>query len=483
MSASVTPLTSGDGAEYEGHEGYADARMPPQDLAAEQSVLGGMLLSKDVIGEVTEVVTERDFYRPAHASVFNAVLALYNAGEPADAVTVASELERRGELGRVGGAPYLHTLIATVPTAANAGYYAEIVAKKATLRRLVEAGTRVVQLGYAGAGGAEVADVVDRAQAAIHDATTDATRPDGGAVTAAEAAADVLEDLDNPAPRDLVRTGLDDLDGIVGGLETGEITVVCGRPGHGKTLLGLQIVRNAVLPPAQGGAVPGGLGKSAFIFSLEMSRRLLMQRMLAATTRRGIRLDKITRSNPAAPPLDDDDWQRLGEANTALAAAKLWIDDSNYQTTASIRTSLRRHVQQHGVPDVVMIDYLGLITTVGKVERRDLAVAEITRDLKILAGELGTAVLLLHQLNRNSAQRNDKRPMLADLRDSGAVEQDAFAVLGIYTPQVDDRDDARVGEADISVMKNRQGRDGTAVVGWQGHYARLADLAPASTTP
>lgn len=448
---------------------------PPQNLPAEQSVLGAMVQSKNAIGEVTEILTERDFYRPAHAMIFSAIVDLYGRGEPADAITVLAELERRGELVRVGGGPYLHTLIATLPTAANATYYATIVAEKAQLRRLVEAGTKVVQLGYQGVVGAELTEVVDRAQAAIHDATTDATRPTGCAVTAAEIAADLLEELDNPAPRDLARTGLTDLDRILGGLEPGEITVVCGRPGHGKTLLGLQAVRHVVLP-----TVHGGQGKSALVFSLEMSRRLLMQRLLAAIPARGVALAKLTKADPTGPVLDDEDWKRLAESSAILAESRLWIDDSSYQSTASIRTSLRRYAQQHGVPDVVMIDYLGLISALGRVERRDLAVADMTRDLKVLAGELGTSIVLLHQLNRNVAQRADKRPTLTDLRDSGAIEQDAFAVIGVHTPQVDDPNDPRAGESDLWVMKNRQGRDGCATVAWQAHYARFANLAAAT---
>lgn len=461
-----TPMmqASGLGEEHDGLE------RPPSDVAAEQSVLGGMMLSPDVVGEVTEVVTERDFYQPAHSRIYAAVLALYNAGDPVDPVAVAGELERRGDLRRIGGAAYLHTLIATVPTAANAGYYARLVAHKAQLRRLIEAGLRITQLGYQGAG-ADLADVVDRAQAAIHDATTDATRANGNSVSLAEATNMMLAALDNTAPRDLVRTGLYDVDDILGGLEPGEITVVCGRPGHGKTLFGLQILRHAVLDQ----------GKHAVIISLEMSREQLTQRISSATA--GVLLEKITRSKKNAPALTDDDWQRLTLAAATFDDANLHIYDSAHQTTASIRTVLRRHAQQHGVPDVVMIDYLSLITPMGRVERRDIAIGEMTRDLKILAGELGTSILLLHQLNRGFAQRMDKRPKLSDLRDSGAVEQDAFAVLSVYTPAVsgDDPDNERSGESDIAVLKNRQGQDGCATVAWQAHYARFGSLAGAST--
>jgi replicative DNA helicase len=450
--------------------------MPPHDNAAEQSVLGAMMLSKDAIGEVAEILRAEDLYRPAHAALFAVILALDNAGEPVDAITVAAELDRRGELGRAGGAPYLHTLIATVPTATNASYYADIVAEKAQLRRLVEAGTRIVQLGYQSAQGAQIADIVDRAQAAIHDATTSTIRPDTGPVTGADAASVVLADLNDSHPRDLVHTGLTDLDCILGGLEPGELTVVCGRPGHGKTLLALQIARHAVLPPTEPSTstLMPGQGKHALIFSLEMSRKLLMQRLLASTPKAGIHLNKLTKK--PASELDQTDWKRLTEANAAIEAANLWIDDRSYQTTSTIRATVRRHVQRHGNLDVVVIDYLGLLTPTNRAERRDLQLAEMTWALKILADELGLPIVVVHQLNRNATQRPDKRPQLADLRDSGAVEQDAFAVIAVHTPSVDDPEDARAGESDLWILKHRQGQDGRVTAAWQAHIGRFGDL-------
>lgn len=439
--------------------------MPPADLAAEQSVLGGMLLSKNAIGNVAELITDRDFYRPAHSAVFNAALALYGSGEPADAITVGAELERRGELQRTGGAPYLHTLISTVPTAANASYYADIVREKAVLRRLVEAGTRVTQLGYHGATGADLDEVVDRAQAAIHDATVAATHHDDGPTPGGESSSAVLADLADDRPRDLVQTGIRDLDRLLGGgLEPGEVTVVCGRPGHGKTLLALQIARHAALKQR----------KHALVFSLEMSKKLLMQRLLSATPPRGVRLSTV--KGETKP--DQADWDRLAEADAQIQNSALWLDDASYQTTATLRTTLRRHIQEHGAPEVVAIDYLGLVSPGGRNETRALEIAAMTRDLKVLAGELGIPIVLVHQLNRQSTQRLDKKPQLADLRDSGAVEQDAFAVIGVHTPSADEgHDGSRLGEADLVVLKNRQGPTGVVTVAQQGHLARFVDLA------
>lgn len=452
-------------------ESGAVGPMPPQDLEAEQSVLGSMLLSTNAIGDVLEHgLTSRDFYSPAHAAVYERVLSLYGQGDPVDPVTAAAELERRGELARVGGASYLHTMIAMVPTAANASYYAEIVAEKAVLRRLIEAGTRIAQLGYRGGAGAELHEVVDRAQSEVHTATVNARSPEEGPVTGGSAASSVLADLADDTPRDLVQTGVADLDALTGGLEPGEITVVCGRPSHGKTLLGLQIARAAALDQ----------GKHAFVFSMEMSRKLVMQRTLSAWPKHGVDLGVVSKKKPAS----NRDWQLLTEADAAIQTANLWIDDSSYQTTGTIRTTLRRHIQQHGCPDVVVLDYLGLIVPTGKSESRALDLASITRDLKILAGELGVAIVLVHQLNRNSTHRHDKRPTLADLRDSGAVEQDAFAVIGVNSPDADEPNPAEHrGESELIVLKNRQGKDGLVSVAWQPQFARFANMSRERSTP
>ena len=248
--------------EMEPYTDLDSGRQPPQDLAAEQSVLGGMMLSKDAIADVLERLRPKDFYRPNHQQIYDAILDLFGQGEPADAVTVAAELDRRGVLRRVGGAPYLHTLIATVPTAANAGYYAGIVAEKAVLRRLVEAGTRVVQYGYAGADGADVAEVVDRAQAEIYDVTEDRGSDDMVA----------LEDLLQPTMDEIdaiqagggqgqgVPTGFADLDEVTTGLHGGQMVIVAGRPGQGKSTLALDFMRSCSIKH----------GRASVIFSLEM---------------------------------------------------------------------------------------------------------------------------------------------------------------------------------------------------------------------
>lgn len=440
----------------------ANAPHPPQDLAAEQSVLGGMMLSADAITDVTEQLRTRDFYRPAHQAIYEAILMLYGLGEPADAITVAAELEHEGQLSRVGGGSYLHTLIATVPTAANAAYYAEIVSEKAVLRRLVEAGTRITQLGYHGAHGAELSDVVDNAQAAIHDATVDTQHSDH-TVTGGHASAELLADLRNGDPQEVIPTGYADLDSVLDGYARGEVTVVCGRPGHGKTMLGVSAIRAT--------AIYGGL--STFMFSLEMGRKLLLQRLLASTPAHGIELAKLRKKIPMEPR----DWAEAERAHERISDTALWIDDNSHQTVSTIRTTLRRHIQQHGPLDVVVIDYLGLLTALGRPESRNIAVQEMSRELKVVADELQVAMVLLHQLSRKTTDRTDRKPQLADLRDSGAVEQDAYAVVAVQNHQVDDPNTDRNGEVDLHVLKNRQGATSTITAAFQPRFGRVVDLS------
>lgn len=525
-------------------------RQPPQDLAAEQSVLGGMLLSKDAIADVLERLRPGDFYRPAHQNIYDAILDLYGRGEPADAVTVAAELDRRSLLRRIGGAPYLHTLISTVPTAANAGYYAGIVAEKALLRRLVEAGTRVVQYGYAGAEGADVAEIVDRAQAEIYDVADRRLSEDFVP----------LEDLLQPTMDEIdaiassggisrgVPTGFTELDEVTNGLHPGQMIIVAARPGVGKALAlttplptpagwttmgevavgdelldadgqptrvvaateimlghpcyeiefsdGTVVVADAehqwpttrgirtssqlrcgwdtiaaagasmrsaqqgiatsLLAPvvqidsvrrvdsvpvrcvevdnparlylAGPGMVPthnSTLGldfmrscsirhrMASVIFSLEMSKSEIVMRLLSAEA-------KIKLADMRSGRMNDDDWTRLARRMSEISEAPLYIDDSPNLTMMEIRAKARR-LKQKADLKLVVVDYLQLMTSGKKHESRQVEVSEFSRHLKLLAKELEVPVVAISQLNRGPEQRTDKKPMLADLRESGCL--------------------------------------------------------------
>jgi replicative DNA helicase len=578
-------------------------RQPPQDMAAEQSVLGGMLLSKDAIADVLERLRPGDFYRPAHQSVYDAILDLYGRGEPADAITVSAELDRRGLLKRIGGAPYLHTLISTVPTAANAGYYAGIVAEKALLRRLVEAGTRVVQYGYAGAEGADVADIVDRAQAEIYDVTEARTSEDY--VPLEQLLQPTMDEIDAIASQGGIArgvpTGFVELDELTNGLHPGQMIVVAARPGMGKALAldtplptptgwttmgdvavgdeligadgrptrvvaatevmagrpcyevefsdGTVIVADeqhqwptdagirttaelrcgadrlipATLPARAGsrtallelgvhvawvravdsvpvrcvqvdneshlylageGMVPthnSTLGLdflrscsiknqyASVVFSLEMSKTEIVMRLLSAEA-------KIKLADMRSGRMSDDDWTRLARRMSEISEAPLYIDDSPNLTMMEIRAKARR-LHQKADLRLIVIDYLQLMTSGKKVESRQQEVSEFSRQIKLLAKELGVPVVAMSQLNRGPEQRTDKKPMLADLRESGSIEQDADMVILLHRPDAFERDDPRGGEADLIIAKHRSGPTKTVTVAHQLHLSRFTNMA------
>jgi replicative DNA helicase len=434
-------------------------RTPPHDIAAEQCVLGGMLLSKDAISDVLEVIKPNDHYRPAHQIVHETILDLYGRGEPADAVTVAAELTKRGDIGKVGGAPYLHTLIASVPTAANAGYYARIVRERAILRRLVEVGTRIVQLGYAGDGDAD--ELVDRAQAEIYGVTE--RRASDDYLPLSEIMPGALVEIESIGSRGGtmtgVPTGFADLDALTNGLHAGQMIVVAARPALGKSTLALDFARAASIRH----------GLASVIFSLEMSRNEITMRLLSAEAR-------VALHSMRTGQMTDDDWTRLAKRMSEVANAPLFIDDSPNMSMMEIRAKCRRLKQQHDLR-LVIIDYLQLMTSPKRVENRQQEVSEMSRSLKLLAKELNVPVIAVAQLNRGPEQRTDKKPMLSDLRESGSIEQDADVVLLLHREDAYERESPRAGEADFIVAKHRNGPTATVTVAFQGHYSRFVDMA------
>jgi replicative DNA helicase len=434
-------------------------RTPPQDLAAEQCVLGAMMLSKDAIADVIETIRGTDFYRPAHEIVFDAVTDLYARGEPADAITVAAELTKRGEMARIGGAPYVHTLVASVPLAANAGYYAHIVREKAILRRLVEAGTKIVQIGYAGEG--EVDDVVDQAQAEIYQVTEKRTTEDYAPLKdIMEGALDEIEAIDSRGDAMVgVPTGFTDLDELTNGLHPGQMIIIAARPAMGKSTLGLDFARSASIKH----------GLTSVIFSLEMSRNEITMRLLSAEA-------KVPLHHMRNGKMTDEDWARLARKMGEVSEAPLFIDDSPNLTMMEIRAKARRLKQRHDLK-LIVIDYLQLMTSGKKVESRQLEVSEFSRSIKLLAKELEVPVIAICQLNRGSEQRSDKRPMASDLRESGSLEQDADVVILLHREDAYERESTRPGEADFIVAKHRNGPTADVVVAFQGHYSRFVDMA------
>ena len=378
-------------------------RTPPHDVAAEQCVLGGMLLSKDAISDVMETIRPDDHYRPAHQIIHEAILELYGRGEPADAVTVSDLLNKRGELARVGGPSYLHTLIASVPTAANAGYYARIVRERAILRRLVEVGTRIVQLGYAGDGEAD--ELVDRAQAEVYGVTERRVSEDY--LPLSDIMPGALDEIEAIGSRGGnmtgVPTGFADLDSLTNGLHAGQMVVIAARPAIGKTTLALDLARSA--------AIKHDL--PTVIFSLEMSRNEITMRLLSAESR-------VSLHSMRTGQMGEEDWATLARRMSEVVDAPLYIDDSPNMSMMEIRAKCRRLKQRQGLK-LVIIDYLQLMSSPKRVENRQQEVSEMSRSLKLLAKEIDVPVVALSQLNRGPEQRNDKKPLLSDLRESGCL--------------------------------------------------------------
>ncbi|MFS0734442.1 replicative DNA helicase [Microbacterium sp. 1P10UB] len=435
-------------------------RTPPHDVLAEQSALGGMLLSKDAVADVIESLRGADFYVPKHELIYEAILSLYSHGEPTDVVAVTDELIKTGELQRAGGADYLHTLTSIVPTAANAGYYASIVSERALLRRLVEAGTRIVQMGYQGEG--EALDLVNNAQAEIYGVTgADAVEDYVPLTVAVDAAVDEIEAArGRDGQMTGIPTGFAGLDQLTNGLHPGQMIIIAARPAMGKSTLALDFARTAAI----------GNDMPTIFFSLEMGRSEIAMRLMSAEG--AIPLQAMRKGT-----LDSRDWTTIASVRGRINDAPLYIDDSPNMTLVEIRAKCRRLKQRVGLK-MVVIDYLQLMTSGKRVESRQQEVSEFSRALKLLAKELGVPVVALSQLNRGAEQRSDKKPALSDLRESGSIEQDADMVVLLHREAAYEKDSPRAGEADLIVAKHRNGPTDTITVAFQGHFSRFTDMAP-----
>ncbi|MEX3598983.1 replicative DNA helicase [Kocuria carniphila] len=420
----MSEYTSGSREEY--------GRSLPHDNVAEQSVLGGMLLSKDAIADVVEVLRGVDFYKPAHESVYDAVISLYGRGEPADAITVGDELTKRGEIERIGGVAYLHSLIASVPTAANAGFYAEIVRERAVLRRLVEAGTKIAQLGYSQDG--EVDDIVNEAQGEIYQVAERRTSEDYVVLSdVMEAAVDEIEAAGNREGMQGVPTGFIELDELTHGFQGGQMIVIAARPAMGKSTFALDIARSASIKH----------NMTSVIFSLEMSRNEIAMRLLAAE-------GTLQMQDLRAGTLQDEQWAKIAQIMGKMDSAPLFIDDSPNMSLMEIRAKCRRLKQKHDLK-LVVLDYLQLMSSGKKVESRQQEVSEFSRALKLLAKELEVPVIALSQLNRGSEQRTDKKPQVSDLRESGCLTGDTRILRADTGAETTMRELYESGEKDVPV--------------------------------
>ncbi len=434
-------------------------RVPPQDVDAERSVLGGMMLNKDAIADVLEVLIAEDFYRPAHEIIFKAILEIFGRGEPADAITVSSEIAKNGDLERVGGRTYIFDLVNSVPTAANAGYYAQIVADQAKLRSLIEVGTRITQLGYTTDGG-DVAELLNMAQSEVYNMTESRATQDHAEMK--DLVGDLLAEVQSNAAREGgmsgLATGFHELDDKLNGLRSGQMIIVAARPGMGKTTIAMDFCRHIAIREK----------KPVAFFSLEMNRVELGLRILAAES-------DVFLSNLIKGDLRQSQWARISKTLDRISTAPLLVDDSPNLTMMEIRAKARRLRQQHDI-EMIVIDYLQLLTSGGRTpESRQQEVSEFSRSIKLLAKELQIPIIAISQLNRNPEQRGDKKPAVSDLRESGSLEQDADIVLLINQPESIDGSLDKP-PAQIIVGKNRSGPTGEIELAFQNNYTRFANF-------
>lgn len=436
-------------------------KLPPQSVEAEESILSTVLLDNSTLVDVVEMLRADDFYRTAHQKIFKAVEELFRKSEPVDLITMANTLRDQGELEAVGGAAYLARLVDTVPSAVNVGHYARIVRDKASLRRLITKANEITQHCYEDAGNLD--QVLDFAEAAVFEISENKHRAAFHPLSKIiELNIDALEERQgNRALVTGIPTGFTRLDHMTSGLQGSDLIILAARPSMGKTALALNLARNAALD----GNVP------VAVFSLEMSKEQLSMRMLCAEAR-------VDAGRLRSGFLNPEDWSRITEAAGVLSEAPIFIDDSPDISATSIRTKSRRLKMDKDL-GLVIVDYLQLMRGAPGTERRDLEISEISRSLKLLAKELNVPVLALSQLNRRLEERSDKRPQLSDLRESGALEQDADVVAFIYRDEVYNKEENNPnrGTAEIILAKQRNGPTGVVPLTFLGTYTRFENPA------
>lgn len=435
-------------------------------MEAEESLLSAILIDNETLLDILEVLKPEDFYRTAHQKIFASIVELFNNSEPVDLVTLNNALKEKGELQAVGGAAYLATIVDTIPMALNANHYARIIHGKAILRRLIEKSTEIVQRCYQDRG--EVDDVIDFAEHAIFQVSEDKTAKAFHSIS--ELVASNFDTLEKRAESKTLLTGIpsgfSDLDHMTSGFQNSDLIIIAARPAMGKTSFALNIARNATVEYE----IPTA------IFSLEMSKEQLSMRMLCSEGR-------VDSSRVRSGMFHKQDWRNLTDAADVLSEAPIYIDDAANISTASIRAKARRLKMDKDL-GLIIIDYLQLMRGVVKSERRDLEISEISRSLKSLAKELDIPIIALSQLNRMLEQRSDKRPILSDLRESGALEQDADLVMFIYRDEVYNKDENNPdrGKAEIILSKHRNGPVGTANLTFLNAYTRFENRAHLSPT-
>ena len=443
--------------------GIADSlRLPPHSIQAEQSVLGGLMLDNETWDQVADRVIEKDFYRREHQLIFRSVEVLAERSRPFDVITLSEELGSHNLLDDAGGLAYLGSLAKDTPSAANIRAYADIVRERSVMRQLIRIGTEIADSGFQTEGRSSV-ELLDDAERRVFEIAEQGARGRGGfeplksLLTKAVDRIETLFEQDDPITG--LSTGFTDLDNMTSGLQPSDLIIVAGRPSMGKTTLAMNVAENVAI----------NSGKPVAVFSMEMPGDSLAMRMMSS-------LGRIDQHRIRSGKLGDDEWPRLTSAVSILAEAKMFIDDTPALSPTEVRARARRLMREHGELGMIMIDYLQLMQATGAAENRTNEISLISRSLKALAKELKVPVVALSQLNRSLEQRTNKRPIMSDLRESGAIEQDADLVVFIYRDEVYNEDSPDKGTAEIIIGKQRNGPIGTCRLTFLGQYTKFENF-------
>jgi replicative DNA helicase len=440
-------------------------KLPPHSVEAEQSVLGGLLLDNAAWDKIADMIGETDFYRADHRLIYRHISKLIGNSRPADVITVSESLENTRELDGIGGLAYLGALAQNTPTAANIRRYAEIVRERAVMRKLAEVGTEIADAAY-NPMGKEAGQLLDEAESRVFAISEEGARGKQGfmamqpLLTQVVECIDMLYNRDNPSDVTGVPTGFTDLDKMTSGLQPGDLVIVAGRPSMGKTSLALNMAEHVALEAG----LPVG------VFSMEMGASQLVMRMLGS-------VGKLDQHKVRTGRLADEDWRKLTDAVGRLNDAPIHIDETAALNALELRARARRLHREYGKLGLIVVDYLQLMSASAQGENRATEISEISRSLKALAKELNVPVIALSQLNRSLEQRPNKRPVMSDLRESGAIEQDADLILFIYRDEVYNQDSPDKGKAEVIIGKQRNGPIGTVTMVFQGEYTRFTNFA------
>jgi replicative DNA helicase len=441
-----------------------DIRVPPHSTEAEQAVLGGLMLDNRMWDAIADRLVATDFYRRDHQVIFEAVADLAAKSEPFDAVTLSETLEARGLAEQTGGLAYLAGLVRDTPSAANVRAYADIVRERSTLRQLISVGGEIANSAY-DPEGREAGEIVDEAERRVFEIAESRNKGRSGFVPLRQDLGKVIDRLDilaqNKGEITGLSTGFTRLDEMTAGLQKGDLIVIAGRPSMGKTTFALNIAENAAFGPKKA---------SVGVFSMEMSRESLAFRMVSS-------LGRVDQTHLRVGNLGDEEWSRITGAIEMMKNSNIHIDDTGALTPTEVRARARRLKREHGL-DLIVLDYLQLMQVSGTKENRATEISEISRSLKALAKELDVPLIALSQLNRSVEQRTDKRPVMSDLRESGAIEQDADVIMMIYREEVYDKNTTRRGIADIIIAKQRNGEIGDINLTFLGKYTKFENFVP-----